>query len=243
MAAVPDQASGTTTQVTHSAQPDFVNEVPALLACAICFGAAIIAFVTEDCGHLYCHDCILRALAKKKECPYCRDPLTDKGIRKSVRAQREIMALTVNCGNKAHGCEWKGELAELDRHMERCQHAKIKCPFSTHGCDEVCHRNAVREHMATCPVMLRLEIGDAALLHDMAIRQRANGGQFVWKIPDMPSRRDHMRSSNFMAHGLKWFVRHEVEPQPGVFVNRMGHNKRARFTLTIFNTNQDNDLV
>jgi len=219
-----------------------VDAVSDDLQCGICLGAPISAHETEECGHLFCRDCIMKWLDEKKECPYCRKPLTRDGVRKSVWIQRKVQSLRVKCGNAEHGCEETCTVADLDRHMERCPCTEVKCPFSMHGCDAVISRKVLCEHLSACPVAVRLSQGDAALEHEMAIHQRANRGQFIWKIENIQSRRGQACSPGFMAHGLKWCLRH-IPAQGGVFVVPVGHNKRASFTLTIFNTNQDNDVT
>eukprot|EP00672_Neobodo_designis_P016607 CAMPEP_0174832042 /NCGR_PEP_ID=MMETSP1114-20130205/3454_1 /TAXON_ID=312471 /ORGANISM="Neobodo designis, Strain CCAP 1951/1" /LENGTH=274 /DNA_ID=CAMNT_0016065893 /DNA_START=66 /DNA_END=890 /DNA_ORIENTATION=- len=221
--------------------PDFVHGVPDELQCGICHDVVDVPFVTEVCGHLYCHDCILAALDRKKECPLCRKPLTRDGIRKDVRVQRQVQSLPVKCRNAEHGCEETCALSDLDGHMERCAYSEATCPLSVYGCDAVVCGNALPAHLSECPVTLRLSQGDAALKRELAIRQRP-GGQFIWPIKDFQSRREVSSSPDFTAHGFKWRLRHEPQ-RAALFVVPVDHNKRAYFTLTLFNADQQRDFV
>ena len=54
----------------------FVHPVSEDYQCHICLNAARDAVVTEHCGHLFCRQCISKALEQKNECPVDRLPLT-----------------------------------------------------------------------------------------------------------------------------------------------------------------------
>ena len=66
--------------------------------------------------------------------------------------EREVMALSVYCPHKALGCEWTGELRELDHHLtgggrgtarEACGYEEVEC---AHRCGERQQRRFILEH-------------------------------------------------------------------------------------------------
>ena len=67
----------------------------------------------------------------------------------------------VNCPNSSEGCEWEGQLADLDRHLnlepttekqlEGCQFSRIKCRF----CFKLFERRIINNHQSSeCPKRL-----------------------------------------------------------------------------------------
>ena len=66
------------------------------------------------CGYSYCRSCIQRVKVDGKPCPTCSkefDTFADK------RLKRTLYALRVFCVHRGLGCEWEGELGELDGHL------------------------------------------------------------------------------------------------------------------------------
>jgi len=224
----------------------FVDAIPDDLQCSICLGPAVVAFVTEECGHLYCRDCIMGALDKKKECPVCRRRLTAEGIRKDVRAQRRISALRVQCENEERGCTWTGEFGERARHMNQCRLGAITCPFHALGCTEVLFRYALPQHMSICAITKRLAEGSLALQQELKVIDRENGNRkFVWAIENFESNRETLFSRVFRAHGVQWQLKvvPEGKAAPRVTLQPIGHQNRAKFTLTLFNTEPGKNKV
>jgi len=237
-----------------SADIPFVDAVPDDLQCGICFSAAIDPVVTEDCGHLFCRECILTALERKKECPIDRLPLTVTDIRKDVRTLRRIHSLTVYCVNKKQNCTWSGAYSDLDRHVERCEFATVKCPFSVHGCDVVVSRKTLPEHMATgtnshlmllCAVTARLLDENTALQQELDILQR-DDMRFIWVITNFEAKRGPVYSRKFSGRGTMWYLGVDFEgpeQHAGVYLFAEGHQKRVDFKLILFNQDPTKDKV
>eukprot|EP01012_Entosiphon_sulcatum_P065583 TRINITY_DN9454_c0_g1_i1.p1 TRINITY_DN9454_c0_g1~~TRINITY_DN9454_c0_g1_i1.p1 ORF type:complete len:227 (-),score=21.37 TRINITY_DN9454_c0_g1_i1:61-702(-) len=107
----------------------WVNPPRDELSCPICTLVARDAAVAEDCGHLFCQSCVVETLRHKPECPVCRQPIRPEGIRKDLRARREINNLPVVCENVKKGCPWSGTLSGLNPHLaEDCNFVVVKCP-------------------------------------------------------------------------------------------------------------------
>ena len=96
-----------------------------------------------------CGNHLSRGVAEKlqaggKPCPLCKEmPLrtTDDRFFK-----RKVRQLKVRCSNKSAGCEWVGELGELDNHLKPgsvegpCHFVDVECPLR-------CGRRVKRHHL------------------------------------------------------------------------------------------------
>ena len=106
------------------------------------------------CGYSYCRSCIQRVLADKNVCPTCNEQFTtfpNKGLKRALYAQK------VYCVHHVLGCWWKGELGELDRHLnlqppqkklfKGCPFSGVECTF----CLQVFQRRYLQDHQSDCP--------------------------------------------------------------------------------------------
>ena len=232
----------------------FCETVPEDLACGICFQAAADPVVTEECGHLFCRECITMALDRKKECPIDRSPLTVNELRKDVRTYRKVMALNVFCLNKRGGCQWKGAYSDLEKHCERCDFAPMRCPFAAHGCEYAATRKNLTEHLnATvaqhllyvCATTTRLVEENTALQQEVDLMQR-DDQRFVWVIPNFEAKKGPVYSRKFSARGLMWYLGVDFEgpdQHAGVYLFAEGHQRRVDFKLILHNVDPQRDKV
>ena len=72
-------------------------------------------FQVTCCGNIFCQLCIKRVQADKKSCPTCNE--ADFGVFPDKRLRRSLYAFQVRCVHQKSGCEWIGELGELDGHL------------------------------------------------------------------------------------------------------------------------------
>ena len=111
---------------------DLVDSLPHRLQCQICHLPSRDPYLSVCCGHLFCKSCldgVKRSVAITNACPVCRDEEFVTFPNKAVN--REIKSLCVYCTNKVIGCEWKGELNDINHHLGNsngCQFVKVKCP-------------------------------------------------------------------------------------------------------------------
>ena len=96
---------------------------------------------TNDCGKVFCHDCIIEYQKSETTCPNCRQDLTlfkdSRGmslyykriaqIINYLAGARDIKALKVKCSNLVNGCCWVGELGDLKTHLQSCDYALLPC--------------------------------------------------------------------------------------------------------------------
>lgn len=113
---------------------NFIEEPPDELVCQICTLVALHPYQSTCCGRVYCKRCMEDYRRRQEEvtgerkftCPNCRrraNTFPDK------RGSRNIKCLKVKCGNVEAGCEWEGELVNLEKHeAEKCHYTKVQCP-------------------------------------------------------------------------------------------------------------------
>ena len=103
------------------------------------------------CGKSFCRECIERVKADNKPCPCCKQDGYNDFPNK--RLQQPLYGFRVRCSNKEEGCEWTGELRQLDSHLnlnqssevnvlEGCEFAEIKCTY----CSGIVKRNKLQHH-------------------------------------------------------------------------------------------------
>ena len=123
--------------------------------CPICLLVLREPYQATCCGKSFCRRCIRRIKASKKTCPTCNDKnftlFPNKGL------QQSLFDFEVYCTHKSKGCEWTGELRELDNHLnsdppvdkalQGCPYTPIKCPLGCAGCKKVVYRKDVKAHV------------------------------------------------------------------------------------------------
>ena len=116
---------------------EFVEIPPKVVQteCPVCLQIIQEPYQADCCGYAFCRECIGRFKKDSKCCPCCKaeqfNTFEDK------RLKRTLYAFKVYCTNKRQGCQWEGELSQLDNHLnstpshekqqEGCQFTLIKC--------------------------------------------------------------------------------------------------------------------
>ena len=118
--------------------------------CPICLLILREPFQVTCCGKSFCRACIQRIGAGNKPCPTCNrdnfDSFPNKGL------QQPLYGFQVFCSNKESGCDWQGELGQLDQHLNLnpdkdklsvgCAYTNVKCLF----CEELYQRSKIGHH-------------------------------------------------------------------------------------------------
>ena len=132
--------------------------------CPICLYVVRDPQQTPCCGKVFCKKCISKISEEYKYCPTCKAEdfhyFPDKGL------QQELYSSKVFCTYKPGGCDWQGELRELERGhlnsnqdkmaLEGCKFVPVKCLH----CKESYPRGNIDEHQSskcgrrpfTCPI-------------------------------------------------------------------------------------------
>ena len=159
----------------------FVDTPPKHLECPICLLTVREPHLTSCCGNqYYCRTCIERVQKEGRPCPLCNQAGFTVFLHKGV--EREVKTLKVYCPQKALGCEWKGELSQVDDHVSQeggseCGYAEIACAngcgqcfqrrlLAAHQTDE-CPNRPVETQIASMMKMLQLQSTEIAQLKDM----------------------------------------------------------------------------
>ena len=105
---------------------------------------------SECCGKHLSRAAAEQLEAEGKPCPLCKKaPLKTT---KDLFFKRKVMELKVYCSNKSAGCEWRGELGELERHLKlgsvegQCRFVDVQCPLE---CGKRLQRRHLEDHKAT----------------------------------------------------------------------------------------------
>ena len=97
--------------------------------------------VQTSCGYLFCGRCLKSA--QSKNCPSCRIEFEEEPRRDKFH-EREIRNLIVKCQNGSRGCEWEGELGNVESHQNGvCGYQLVQCG---NKCGAEMERREVEKH-------------------------------------------------------------------------------------------------
>ena len=135
---------------------EFVTPPDKSLECPVCLLTLRDPHMISCCGNEFCQRCIERVQRDGKPCPLCNDPNFTTLLNKKL--VREVNALVVRCPQKEQGCEWEGELGQLQNHLNPgagvsasngCGFVVVEC---TYQCGAHFQRRLLQEHeMEICP--------------------------------------------------------------------------------------------
>ena len=89
--------------------------------CPICHLILRNPYQVTCCGTNFCHSCSDRFQANKNPCPTCREDNFDVFPNKGLT--RSLNQMVVLCIYNKDGCKWRGELRELERHLNEVVHS------------------------------------------------------------------------------------------------------------------------
>ena len=138
---------------------EFVEPPPKVIQteCPVCLLVLREPYQATCCGKSFCRLCYEKAEENESVCPTCKEEddffcYHNKGL------QLPLYDLKVYCKNKSKGCEWTGELRELDNHLnseppvdkalQGCPYEVIQCPLSYAGCEEKLSRQDLDDHLS-----------------------------------------------------------------------------------------------
>ena len=118
--------------------------------CSVCLLIYRSPHLMGCCGQHICEGCLKPIKVGAKKCPLCNQEfvsLLDRGF------ERRVLSLVVTCTNKEAGCDWRGELRGLDRHLDPstgdCRFVPLQCQWK---CGELIQRHCLEHHqLSLCP--------------------------------------------------------------------------------------------
>ena len=121
-----------------------VKEPETWYTCIICQELAEAPLQTTCCAQTLCKNCTDTCRRRNmKTCPHCRKMHWETSP--DARLTRLIGDLSVLCHNRLKGCQWQGELRDLQDHLsKKCDFEPIQCPA---GCSLTIERRHLAPHM------------------------------------------------------------------------------------------------
>ena len=132
---------------------DFVEKPPEAIQaeCPVCLLILKEPCLISCCGHKFCRECIEQVTKDAKPCPLCNEP--NFNFMRERKLERFLKGSEVWCSYKKEGCEWSGELGQLQEHLNPdpslenqlngCAFVAVEC---THKCGEWFQRHHITTH-------------------------------------------------------------------------------------------------
>jgi hypothetical protein len=131
---------------------DFEEEIRQIVkeyTCSLCEGIYHHP-TSDDCGHIFCRDCINPYFEKHKKCPISQNRLNKKNLKQVLFVQTMLNKYKIFCKNRNKNCEWTGTLSLLAQHLdEECEYQLVRCWQPE--CSATVPRNEHDSHMKSCP--------------------------------------------------------------------------------------------
>ena len=134
---------------------EFTEEPPKYLQshCPICLLVLREPFQVTCCGKSFCRWCIQQINTGGAPCPTCNEARFDSFQNKGL--QQPLYGFRVFCSNKESGCDWQGELGQLEQHLnlnqnkdeqfQGCAHTEVNCLY----CNESHLRHEIEHHQTS----------------------------------------------------------------------------------------------
>ena len=97
---------------------DFVEEPPNDMVCPVLRSVMLEPHQTDCCGLRLSAEAATKSQKEGQHCPQCRKHAFTS--HPDLAFRREVRQLRVHCSYRRRGCEWVGELSDMDRHVESC---------------------------------------------------------------------------------------------------------------------------
>ena len=106
---------------------DFVEQPDQDYFCPVSLELLVEPHQTSCCGHHISQQAANRLIRERKPCPICKK---DKfSTHEDLYFKRKVRQLKVRCPYKKSGCEWTGELQDLNHHTTSCPKRSWKCKY------------------------------------------------------------------------------------------------------------------
>ena len=129
------------------------KEIP--VECPVCYNIFYQPKMVSCCGHSFCAMCVSRITSVHKPCPLCNQQFI---LADNKWLERTLNGYAVYCPHQEKGCKWKGDLGQLEHHLNRnpqpgkldgCQFQEIQCGLCW---SYQCERQSMNNHESNdCP--------------------------------------------------------------------------------------------
>ena len=126
---------------TRGYECEFVDPLSDALCCHVCSLPYRDPHLLACCGKKICEPCIEQIRLVSKPCPFCNQPGLLSMLDKELRAS--VLDLKVFCLNKSSGCEWQGELRDIQNHRANCDFVHEACRYQ---CGQSFPRRRLSKH-------------------------------------------------------------------------------------------------
>ncbi|XP_057299086.1 TNF receptor-associated factor 3-like [Hydractinia symbiolongicarpus] len=136
---------------------EVAEEVRRDFYCVICLNLMRNA-MQLTCGHGMCKSCLegLKKSSSERKgfiCPTCRRKVDNNSVTPAAMINRIILSVKVKCELVSKGCEWIGELGNMEDHLQkRCRFQLASCSFK--HCEKKMERHKLKKHQEKCPYNL-----------------------------------------------------------------------------------------
>ena len=201
---------GFSCQLVEPSSPNLQTE------CPVCLQIIREPYQVTCCGKKFCQSCIQTVKDTNKPCPTCNNKnytsFIDKGFKQL------LCGLKVRCSHQKEGCEWTGELGQLDEHLntnplpektlEGCPLTTINCEFHHVGCKEKLKRKHMFKHLEeNLPQHTSLL---AASLYQFKIQQAENQAYLFNQVETLNSKLNNF-AQNFPSESEMTSLRSKVD--------------------------------
>ena len=121
--------------------------------CPICLHILREPHQATCCGNSFCWACIERVKEQNKPCPTCNEQ--GFGVFHDKRLQQRLYDFIVVCTHRDAGCEWRGELRQLEKHLnsdpspekqlDGCVYESVACVY----CHAPYARKEIQQHQGS----------------------------------------------------------------------------------------------
>lgn len=120
------------------------------IKCPVCLCVLHDPYIVDCCGYSFCYICIKAIQSCQKPCPLCNEEFGT--ILPDKRLSRTLKAMKVYCLHSKSGCDWQGELGQIEEHLSSsdkgCAYIQVKCK----DCNMWMERKKISYHqLDECP--------------------------------------------------------------------------------------------
>ena len=138
---------------------DFVEQPDQDFYCPVSLEILLEPHQTLCCGQHISQEAANRLTREGKPCPMCKDD--SFAIQVDKYFKRKVKQLNVRCPHKKSGCDWMGELGDLNLHSNSCPKRPWKCQHCNFA---TTYKVGTNDHTPNCtkypmPCPSRCEVG------------------------------------------------------------------------------------